>query len=286
MTAFRKLLFYGLALALLMLVLQGCTFFKTGNGDDSDGDNDVPGDDASLEEFTSKSGEGVFYRQDEPPKEVADWVDNAAYNLFLGQSKIFGDYLYILVTYGPKPTGGYAVTVTDVLAGPEAITVEVEFKKPGPDENVTQAVTYPYDLVLVPATGLPVRFNGRGAEEYVMTLYGTDTLETIVASSWGIKLFAPAPGTGVAGTLRFSGVASVFEGQINYRLIGPDGTVLIEGYTMAGMGDWCYFREEILLAPILPANASPAECLLELFTISAMDGSEQDLVSITLLVRP
>ncbi|MEW5784923.1 MAG: Gmad2 immunoglobulin-like domain-containing protein [Bacillota bacterium] len=282
MKLLSKVLLCSMLLSML-LVMPGCSWW--GKRDDG---NDLPDDqgdgpEAFLEEYANLNGEGSYYRPVRLTDAMSEWVDNAAHHIFLGQSRIFGDYLYILVTYGPKPTGGYTVQVTDVLVEAAEVIVSVDFSEPRAGEAVTQAITYPYDLVAVPAADLPVRFIAGGAESYVMALYGIDTLETIVASSNPIKLFEPADGSDTNGALRFRGVASVFEGQIDYRLLDAAGGVIAEGYTMAGMGDWYYFEETIGTGDF---TGEVTEATLELFTISPKDGSEQDLVSVKVNIIP
>ncbi len=285
-----------LLLAAMLAMGLGCNFPGVNGVNNGDhGDGAAGGDNGgsakapepaahNLVKVENTAGDGYFYRLEELPETVQHWVDNAAKNIFLGQSRVFGEHLYILVTYGPQPTGGYAVDITDVHVGSDAVEVLVEFSAPGPDDVVTQGFTYPYDLALIPAVELPVVFSASGAEEYLMTLYGVDYLEPVIASSshW-IKLFAPDIDDTVAGTLRFRGVASVFEGTVSYRLTGENGRVLTEGYTMAGMGDWYYFEESITLSELIDKSTL---AMLELYTVSPKDGSEQDTVSVPLRLSP
>ncbi len=44
----------------------------------------------------------------ELPTEIKNWIENSK-KIFLGQAYEYEDKLYILVTYGEKPTGGYTV---------------------------------------------------------------------------------------------------------------------------------------------------------------------------------
>ena len=294
MKALLKAFLCGLILALL-LAAPGCG--RSGdsgtidNGPDENGNNDPGGNDDpadetppdSLVEYNNQSGQGTFYRPDELSGPEKQWVENAAEHLPIGQAALFGDYLYILVAYGPKPTGGYAVEITDVLVQASEVVVNVAFTAPGAGDAVTQAITYPYDMVIIPAVNLPVSFNASGAESYVMELYGTDRLDTIVAASPGIKLFEPADGARFKGSLRFCGVASVFEGQVDYRLLDAAGNVITEGYTMAGMGDWHYFTETIDLAPLISGQV---EATLELYTTSPKDSSVEDLVTVAVSLEP
>lgn len=100
---------------------------------------------------------------DELPAEVQAWID-AATNNFGGQTLVYEDILYLLVTYGEKPTGGYVVEITDITEKEGKLVVTAHFTEPGEDEMVTQALTYPYDLAMLEDPGLPVEFIATGAE--------------------------------------------------------------------------------------------------------------------------
>lgn len=100
---------------------------------------------------------------DELPAEVQAWIDASIYN-FGGQTFVYEDILYLLVTYGEKPTGGYNVEITDITEGEGKLVVTADFTEPGEDEMVTQALTYPYDLAMLDDPGLPVEFVATGAE--------------------------------------------------------------------------------------------------------------------------
>lgn len=55
---------------------------------------------------------------------------------------------YIYVAAGEKPTGGYAVEVSDLIDNKnDKLTLTVRFTEPGKDDMVTQAITYPYALI-------------------------------------------------------------------------------------------------------------------------------------------
>ncbi len=161
----------------------------------------------------------------------------------------------------------------------EKIDVLVEFQAPAPGQMVTQAFTYPYDLVRIPETEIPVQFTATGEKEHIMELRGTDRILSIVASSDWIKVFSPAPEKEVEKELLVKGMASTFEGNILYRLIDSGGEEIKNGFTTAGMGDWYYFEIELSLEGLL----KPGEKFtLELYTKSAKDGSVENLVSISL----
>ncbi|MCL5981082.1 MAG: protease complex subunit PrcB family protein [Firmicutes bacterium] len=214
--------------------------------------------------------------QDEPlPAAIQAWIEDSR-TMFLAQSRTVDDTLYLLVTYGERPTGGYEVEIGEVVAAAGKISVPVRFKKPAPGEIVTQALTYPYDLIELEARNLPVEFVPSGDEEYLPALVGIDELLPIVAGSTGIKLFAPAPESVVTRKFVLEGVANVFEGNVQYKLQDRSGRLLDSGYTTGSMGDWGYFRAELLV----PGEIAAGErLLLDVFTESAKDGSlEQQIL--------
>ena len=63
---------------------------------------------------------------------------------------VFNETRLIMVALGEKPTGGYDVTIQQVTRGEHGQWLaEVKITEPGPDDMVTQAITYPYALVAV-----------------------------------------------------------------------------------------------------------------------------------------
>lgn len=62
----------------------------------------------------------------------------------------------VAVFAGPKRTGGYSVEFVEVQDGENAVTVTYRIRKPRFDEMVTQALTAPYAVQLVPSKGKPV----------------------------------------------------------------------------------------------------------------------------------
>ncbi len=215
--------------------------------------------------------------KEETPQEVTEWIDRSR-DLWLGQDVEIDDTLYLLVTYGVQPTGGYSVEIKNLTEQEDKLLVTVEFTEPAEGEPVTQALTRPYDLKTSEPTDLPVEFVAEGDEMYVPTLWGIDKLPPIAAQSDGIKVFSPAPGSTVASEFDVTGIANVFEGTVLYRLLlGSTGEELYSGITTGAMGDWGYFEEEIAV----PGETNSGEQLiLELYTESAKDGSIQDLIEI------
>lgn len=65
---------------------------------------------------------------------------------------------------GRQPTGGYRIRIADVKKTEKNLVVTVETRRPGPGDIVTQALTWPSDTVVVPATTLSVRWVEREAQ--------------------------------------------------------------------------------------------------------------------------
>lgn len=55
----------------------------------------------------------------------------------------------ILVSLGERPTGGYAVRITQVMIEDNSLVIMIKRRSPRPEEFVTMALTHPYDLVVL-----------------------------------------------------------------------------------------------------------------------------------------
>ncbi len=214
----------------------------------------------------------------ELPGEIKEWVECSS-SMLLAQDREYDGFLYLLVTYGEKPTSGYDVEITQVLETADEIVVSVEFTEPAEDEAVLQVLTYPYDKREIPAIDKPVRFVARGAQEYLPTLKGIDYLKPVVAQSEFIKVFSPAPESSVSDSFTIEGVANVFEGTVLYRLLDSGEEELDSGITSGYMGDWGYFEPELTVPGEIETGE---ELLLQLYTESAKDGRIENLVEIEL----
>jgi putative cell wall-binding protein len=210
------------------------------------------------------------------PGEINEWIENSR-NVFLAQSREYNGNQYLLVTYGMRPTTGFEVNILDVDIGTDSVEVLVDFVRPGPSAPLI--ITRPFDLLIMPDTGLPVHFTPTGDEFHIMELVGIDELQIIVAQSFWIKVFDPAPGDTVSDVFAVEGIASTFEGNVLYRLLDINSNVLDSGFTTAAMGDWGYFSETLTVPNTVQSGAAMT---LQLYTESAKDGSIQDLVIVQL----
>ncbi len=107
--------------------------------------------------------------EEDLPEEIREWIEDSR-DKFGGRVRVHNDLLYILVTYGEKPTGGYNVEIEKIEKQGSTLEVTAKFTEPGEDEMVTQALTYPYDLAVVEETDVEVEFQATGDEETLPVL--------------------------------------------------------------------------------------------------------------------
>jgi spore germination protein GerM len=108
-----------------------------------------------------------------------------------------------------------------------------------------------------------------------------DFQESYIAPN--IVVESPRPGDEIAGGATVTGFANVFEANVNYRLVDENGEVLDEGFTTATCGSGCWGDFEITLDFEVDSRQ---EGRVEVLTFSAEDGSEQDVVSIPVVLVP
>lgn len=177
-TMFRNLLLITMLMALL-LFMPACGI---NSAPDDDVSPEAPlRDDPESEDLEETPAED---RADQPennglpaptdpdqlPADIQAWIE-VSREKFQAQTRKDNGFLYILVTYGEKPTGGYAVEITGVAEKADRLVVTVKFAEPGPDDMVTQALTYPYDLMIIDDPDLPsVEFVATGAENTIPIL--------------------------------------------------------------------------------------------------------------------
>ena len=211
------------------------------------------------------------------PGPVKEWAENSR-AMELAHTKVYEGKRYILANYGQKPTGGYSIAIEDVdIADQDKVTVTIRFTEPDKNQNVTDALTYPQDIVYIENLDLPIEYRGIGDSEYVLTLVGCEELPKIQAQSQWIKIFSPVPNTSVAQTCAIEGVANVFEGSIAILLRDENGIPTDEQSAQAGMGAWHYFTTAIEVPPQLSTNFT-----LDIFSYSPKDSSIINLVQIPL----
>lgn len=71
----------------------------------------------------------------------------------------FTQLVLVAVFAGEKRSGGYTIQVQRVIETKQALTVHASVTAPEPDQVTTAQITYPYHIVKIPRTRLPVHFN-------------------------------------------------------------------------------------------------------------------------------
>jgi hypothetical protein len=95
---------------------------------------------------------------------LADWEDlqQQLQSDILGQAQLpnvdFSKSMLVAAFAGERPSGGYAISVRRIVETGEALVVEVTEVKPASDQMAIAQVTYPYQIVSLSRTVLPVRF--------------------------------------------------------------------------------------------------------------------------------
>ena len=100
----------------------------------------------------------IMSREDQNlPQEIRDWVDANVLQPFT-DSKTMGEWSYLLVAAGEKPTAGYNVGITGITGSSDKITVYYQVDGPQPGQPAAQVLTHPYILIRIPANEAAVEF--------------------------------------------------------------------------------------------------------------------------------
>ncbi len=137
-----------LIMAAALIVLRGCE-------DPEDPLEPVEPDEVTEPEETELP--------DQLPDEIELWIEQSK-ERFAAKTLEHEGVLYLLVTYGEKPTAGYEVEITEIKEDDGKVVVTAHFTEPAEDEMVAQVITYPFDLAMMDDPGLPVEFKATGAE--------------------------------------------------------------------------------------------------------------------------
>ncbi|MCA0987731.1 protease complex subunit PrcB family protein [Guptibacillus algicola] len=69
-----------------------------------------------------------------------------------------GDHLYIIITRGEMPTGGYSITIDSISKEDNKLLVKYYTTDPKKDEMVTQAITKPFTIAKIDHTNARINF--------------------------------------------------------------------------------------------------------------------------------
>ena len=136
-------------IALLLMLVTGCSI---GNDSDPPGGNasetaETPEEprDLRVERISSSApGQGP-----EQPRVIVAPSATALSEAISASVPDSGEGTYLAAYWGEKPTGGYSLTVESARLEGDRVTVRLVLKEPPRDAIVTQALTYPYAVVVV-----------------------------------------------------------------------------------------------------------------------------------------
>ena len=202
------------------------------------------------------------------PQEVINWRRNMRKHFVAGVIDV-EDGRYLIVNWGEKPSEGYQVEIEAINQINDLLEVDVLFEI---TEGVEE-ITYPVTVEKVAKDDKDVEFIPHGDEEYIPRVIGEEPTTAFVAYSNNIKITEFSQEEGV----ELSGLARVFEANLNYTFETEEREVLAEDFTTAAIAgpDWGEFSIEY---DEIPENAD----YLVVFSISAKDGSRQDEVRLEL----
>jgi len=100
----------------------------------------------------------IIYSEKLPSAATKWYQDNFAVDGL--HSFTAGDYRYILVSVGEKPTGGYVIEDLKLSGTEKEIAVTARLRSPKSGEMVTMALTYPHILVKLKEDGRQLKFGG------------------------------------------------------------------------------------------------------------------------------
>ena len=122
-------------------------------------------------------------------------------------------------------------------------------------------------------------FLPKNGEVPVVEFDPSATYEPQVSSEGNMRVYWPQPNAMVARPFAIFGEARVFENILSYRLLDADGALLVNGFTTANAADIGQFGPFAI--PLwYDQRPAGAEGFVEVFTHSAMDGAEIELVRI------
>lgn len=81
--------------------------------------------------------------QEDIPEELIKIIDEKKENPFK-LSYANSNYLYIVEGYGKQQTGGYSIQINELYETDNAIYIHTTLLGPSKDEQIEQAITYPY----------------------------------------------------------------------------------------------------------------------------------------------
>ncbi len=218
--------------------------------------------------------EGIAFTRPDPdglPGDLRQWVRENSRRRGT-HVRHEGERTYLLVAWGEKPTGGYAVRVEDLARGRQAEVAVVRLEAPQPGQPVTQAITYPYDLVSAPRLRRPVVFAYRGDLTLTSPLPPRDEAAGPAQESGNFRVTSPRPGETIESPVRIVGKARAFEATFDIEI--EDGHNVLARQTVRARDAAPAWGEFEVSVPF-ERPTSPAGAII-FVTYSPADGSRRE----------
>lgn len=121
--------------------------------DDNNEEIDEPVDENEGEESTEEEEAmdpnefqgNHFTSEVEEDQAISNWIESKKYES--GIHRYPDDENLYMIAAGERNTGGYSIRITEEKLNGEDLILYYKIHSPGPDDIVTQAITYPYLLI-------------------------------------------------------------------------------------------------------------------------------------------
>ncbi|WP_283152392.1 protease complex subunit PrcB family protein [Guptibacillus hwajinpoensis] len=135
-----------LVISMMLVILAGC-----GNNS-SQTSNESNGGEQMQENIAFETVEMQNAPKDVQTTVQQKWLEKSTFTI------PSNDDLYIIITRGEMPTGGYSVSIDSIIKEGNEIVVSYFYTDPKKDDMVTQAITKPIVISKIEMTNTRVNF--------------------------------------------------------------------------------------------------------------------------------
>ncbi|MGE6204989.1 protease complex subunit PrcB family protein [Guptibacillus hwajinpoensis] len=135
-----------LVISMMFVILAGC-----GNNS-SQNSNELNGGEQMQEKIAFETVEMQNAPKDVQTTVQQKWLEKSTFTI------PSNDDLYIIITRGEMPTGGYSVSIDSIIKEGNEIVVSYFYTDPKKDDMVTQAITKPIVISKIEMTNSRVNF--------------------------------------------------------------------------------------------------------------------------------
>ncbi|MGG1684979.1 protease complex subunit PrcB family protein [Pseudalkalibacillus sp. NRS-1564] len=135
-----------LVISMMFVILAGC-----GNNS-SQTSNESNGGEQMQENIAFETVEMQNAPKDVQTTVQQKWLEKSTFTI------PSNDDLYIIITRGEMPTGGYSVSIDSIIKEGNEIVVSYFYTEPKKDDMVTQAITKPIVISKIEMTNTRVNF--------------------------------------------------------------------------------------------------------------------------------